>query len=103
MKDIIFKTKQLKILLTLRDKSRDWYISDLAKTSNTTYVHTCNFIIACEAAGITSSEKHGKIKVVRLTEKGAQIAESLSAASALISKELAQAVAPQQPTEQKKS
>lgn len=75
---ILIKDKQAKILICLKDSTQNWYISSLAKVANTTYVHTCNFLINCEKLGITKSEKHGKIKTIKLTEKGMQIADSLS-------------------------
>lgn len=75
---IIFKDKQAKIILSLKTPNQSWYISSLAKASNTTYVHTCNFIALCESIGITTSEKHGKIKVIKLTEKGSQIADMIA-------------------------
>jgi predicted transcriptional regulator len=84
MQEIVFRDKQLKILLLLRDKSKDWYISTLAKSSGTTYVHTCNFILECEGRGLTTSERHGKIKVVKLTDKGAQLSEMLNGANELM-------------------
>ena len=84
---ILLKNKQSKILLALRDQTQSWYISSLAKTSGTTYVHACNFINACESLGIVQSEKHGKIKVVKLTEKGAKIAESLSSIVSIMSQQ----------------
>jgi predicted transcriptional regulator len=77
-KGIIFKDKQAKILLSLRGSGQEWYISSLAKATNTTYVHTCNFISSCESMGIIKSEKHGKIKVVKLTDKGVQLADMIS-------------------------
>lgn len=97
LKDILFKQKQLRILLLLKDKSKDWYISELAKSASTTYVHACNFVMACESSGIVSSEKHGKLKVVKLTEKGIQIADNLATASALIAKEQPQQAPQAQP------
>ncbi len=75
---LLIREKQAKILLTLRDASQTWYISNLAKEANSTYVHTCNFLIGCEKEGIVVSEKHGKIKMVKLTEKGMQIADHLN-------------------------
>lgn len=84
MTDLVFRSKQLRILLLLRDKTKDWYISTLAKASGTTYVHACNFILQCEGYGITTSEKHGKIKVVRLTDKGLQLSDMLNSANDLI-------------------
>jgi predicted transcriptional regulator len=89
MQEIVFRDKQLKILLLLRDKSKDWYISTLAKSSGTTYVHACNFILQCEDRGLTTSERHGKIKVVKLTDRGVQLSEMLHSANELIN--------PQQP------
>ena len=71
---LLFKDKQTKILLLLKNSDQNWYISKLAKESNTTYVHTCNFILNCEFAGIMKSEKNGKMKKVKLTEMGIVIA-----------------------------
>lgn len=90
---IIFRDKQARIMLSLRTAGQDWYISALAKASNTTYVHTCNFIAACESIGLAKSEKHGKIKVVRLTDRGVQVADMIAGIYSIISS----APSPQQP------
>lgn len=76
--EILFKEKQTKILLALRNSQQPWYLTTLASACGTTYVHTSNFIKKCEEMGITSKEKHGKIKEIKLTEKGLQIANLLS-------------------------
>lgn len=81
---ILFRDKHLKILLALRDTTQSWYISTLAKASNTTYVHTCNFLKVCEGLGITDSEKHGKIKLVKLTETGVKLADMLASAYSMV-------------------
>ena len=83
--NIIFKDKQARIMMSLRSAGQEWYISSLAKASNTTYVHTCNFISACEGLGLTVSEKHGKIKVIRLTDRGTQIADMIAGIYNIIS------------------
>ncbi len=76
---LILKDKQSRILLLLlKDGQRDWSIDALSKESNTTYVHTCNFILECERQNLVVGEKHGKNKIVKLTEKGSKIAESIS-------------------------
>ncbi len=75
---ILIKDKQARILMALKDSTQNWYISSLAKSANTTYVHACNFLLDCERLGITKSEKHGKIKTIKLTEKGGQIVDSLN-------------------------
>jgi predicted transcriptional regulator len=82
--NIILKQKQARIIAALRDTSQNWYISALAKASGTTYVHACNFLTICEQLGITTSEKHGKIKVVKLTEKGLRLADSINNINLLI-------------------
>jgi predicted transcriptional regulator len=82
--NIILKQKQTKILLALKDASQSWYISSLAKASGTTYVHACNFLVACEALGIVSSEKHGKMKMIKLTERGLKIADMITSINSLI-------------------
>ena len=94
--NIIFNDKQARILLSLRNQQQKWYISTLAKACDATYVHTCNFIKTCEQHGLVENEKHGKIKEIRLTEKGAQVAESISKIYGLIGPQ-----APQQKPEQK--
>lgn len=82
--NIILKQKQTRILLALRDTSQNWYISTLAKATDTTYVHTCNFLAACETLGITTSEKHGKIKLIKLTEKGLRLADLITNINTII-------------------
>ncbi len=77
-KSILLMDKQARMLVALKDQMQSWYISSLAKATGTTYVHACNFLLECERLGIVRSEKHGKIKTIRLTEKGAQIAELVS-------------------------
>lgn len=83
--NIILKQKQAKILIALKDTTQNWYISTIAKASNTTYVHACNFLAECESLGITTSEKHGKIKLIRLTEKGLRLAELISSINTMVS------------------
>lgn len=99
---LLLKDKHIKILFALRDTTQSWYITTLAKASNTTYVHTCNFLGACENLGITGSEKHGKIKLIKLTEKGIKLADMLVNAYAIInSVEKEHEVQPKPPEVQK--
>ncbi|MGI0134440.1 MAG: hypothetical protein ACREBW_05735 [Candidatus Micrarchaeaceae archaeon] len=100
--NILFKNKQLRILLALRDGSQSWYISSLAKAADTTYVHACNFITACEQLGIMESERHGKIKQVRLTPKGVRVADMLASATAVLNEKAAEPQQPKQQQEQEK-
>jgi len=88
--NILLKSKQAGILVALRDTSQAWYVASLAKAAGTTYVHACNFINVCEELGVVNCEKHGKLKVIKLTDKGAKITEMLFGINAL----LAQVTAP---------
>jgi len=96
MENIILKQKQASILLALRDTSQNWYISSIAKATNTTYVHACNFLAVCERLGITSSEKHGKLKLIKLTEKGIRLADMVININTIIIQE--QQKQPEQPS-----
>ncbi len=75
---LLLKDKQSRILLLLKNEQKEWNVDALSKESNTTYVHTCNFILECERQDLVSREKHGKNKIVRLTEKGKKVVDSIS-------------------------
>lgn len=75
---ILLKGKQAKILIALKNTQQPWYLASLAKESGATYVHVCNFVNMCEKLGIVKNEKHGKVKEVKLTEKGAQLADMVA-------------------------
>jgi len=79
MSDIILlKEKQARILVALRSGQIPWHITTLAQECGSTYVHVCNFINVCEKLGIVKNEKHGKTKDIKLTEKGAQLADMVA-------------------------
>ncbi len=101
---ILIKEKQVKILLLLKNNPQAWHIGTLAVASGTTYVHTHNFLKSCAALGIASIEKHGKIKEIKLTEKGNQLADSLTLIYASISQPPQQQQAkPEEKKEEKSS
>src|SRR5271157_5240409 len=102
MDNILFKDKQLRMLLILKDSTQNWYLSTLAQRASATYVHACNFVNACESLGIATSEKHGKIKTVKLTDKGYKLAELLESANTIIKSTAKAAAEPAQPPEQQK-
>ncbi len=84
MNQLLIKEKQASILIALKESQQEWYISTIAKKTQTTYVHVHRFISECEKLGILSIEKHGKLKIVKLTEKGDKVADSLKNIYALI-------------------
>ncbi len=99
---IILKEKQSRILITLRSNQQAWYIASLAKAADTTYVHACNFIKTCETLGLVTNEKHGKIKEIKLTERGIQLADMLNSVTTLITQQ-SQAQQAKQQLEQAKN
>lgn len=74
---LLFKEKQTRIMLSMLDERREWYLSELAKNSGVTYIHTSRFIKRCETSGLVHTEKHGRMKRVLLTEKGKSVAQDL--------------------------
>ena len=75
---LLLKDKQVKILSALSNRGREWHLTDLAKETNVTYVHISKFIKRCEACGIVESEKHGRVKKLVLTDKGAEVAKNVA-------------------------
>jgi predicted transcriptional regulator len=78
-KERLFLKKAAKILVSLRDSSKKWIVSNLAKANNATYVYTSKIVAKLAKLGLVKSEKKGKVKEVKLTEDGQKIAEALSA------------------------
>jgi predicted transcriptional regulator len=77
MKNLFLKKKTCSILLLLKDSEQPWYPSKLARSSGSSYVHTVNSLSSLRAFGVVISEKKGKQNMIRLTEKGAYLAQSL--------------------------
>ncbi|MDE1822821.1 MAG: winged helix DNA-binding protein [Candidatus Micrarchaeota archaeon] len=75
---LFFKDKQVRLLLTLSNASREWHIADLAKEAKVTYIHTTKFINKCEQMGIIQTERHGRMKRLYLTNKGTSIAKEIT-------------------------
>ena len=74
---IFLKEKPAKTLILLRDKSKRWYVSALAKLVDTTYPHMVKLINRLEEAGIVKTKKEGRTRYVTLTEKGEELAHDI--------------------------
>ncbi len=75
---LLLKDKQVRILSALANRGREWHLTDLAKETEVTYVHISKFIKRCEACGMVESEKHGRVKKLILTDKGAEVAKNVA-------------------------
>ncbi|MDE1856282.1 MAG: winged helix DNA-binding protein [Candidatus Micrarchaeota archaeon] len=98
---LLFKDKQVKILTALANKDQEWYLSSLAKAADATYVHTSKFITRCEQLGLVNVTKHGKIKTLTLTDKGAEVAGGIAKVIEKMAVKLEEVVQPPAPPEKK--
>lgn len=81
---LLLKEKQAKMLSALSNGAQEWNISSLARASNATYVHASRFISECEKVGLVESVKHGRVKSIKLTQKGSEVASNISNISGII-------------------
>jgi predicted transcriptional regulator len=78
MKDsfnIFFRKKPAMMLIALRKTSRARYGSLLAKEVDCTYSHAVKILQSLEKFGLVAFEKKGRIKLIKLTNKGQNVAE----------------------------
>jgi predicted transcriptional regulator len=92
-KERLLLKKAARILISLRDSSKRWILSNLAKANNATFVYTSRIVNKLAKLGLVKSEKKGKVKEIKLTEDGQKIAEALSM---VVEKEKVQTQQPQQ-------
>ena len=95
---LLFKEKQVRLLMALFNDGREWHISDLAKASDVTYIHTSKFVNRCESLGIIAVERHGRMKRLMLTDKGKEIVNGIVSIRSKI--EPQQAKAAQEPAKE---
>ena len=74
--------KPMKILLELRDGPK--YASIIAKKIDCTYSHTVRLLDLCKDLGVVEFEKKGRIKIIRLTEYGNEVAKGVECLIAAI-------------------
>lgn len=71
--DLFFHDKPTGIILSLKD-STGKYASVLSKETDCTYTHTLKILTQMQNLGMVEFEKKGRIKFVKLTDAGADIA-----------------------------
>ncbi len=76
--ELFLKLKPARILVELNDPNTDSYTSQIAQEVDCTYSHAVRIIQRLEEEGLVESEKEGRKKILKLTAKGQQIAETLS-------------------------
>jgi DNA-binding MarR family transcriptional regulator len=75
--EVFFRKKPAMILVALRNDARNRYGSVLAKEVDCTYSHAVKILQEMERAKLVNFEKQGRIKLIKLTENGNKIAESI--------------------------
>lgn len=75
--DIFFRRKPALMLVALRKLSKARYGSVLAKEVDCTYSHAVKILQTLEQLGLVSFEKKGRIKLIKLTKKGQEVAEDI--------------------------
>ena len=82
--DLFFRRKPAMMLIALNKVSRAKYGSQLAKEVDCTYSHAVKILQTLEELGLVSFEKKGRIKIINLTKKGADVADHISAIKKLV-------------------
>lgn len=75
--DIFFRRKPALMLVALKKVSKVRYGSILAKEVDCTYSHAVKILQILQELGLVVFEKKGRIKLIRLTKKGTDIAEHI--------------------------
>jgi len=75
--DIFFRRKPALMLVALKKMSKAKYGSLLAKEVDCTYSHAVKILQTLEELGLVSFEKKGRIKLIKLTKKGEEVAEDI--------------------------
>ena len=75
--DIFFRRKPALILVALKKIARARYGSILAKEVDCTYSHAVKILQNLEDLGLVVFEKKGRIKLIKLTKKGEEVADSI--------------------------
>jgi len=79
LEGMFLRDKPSKILLDLNNAKGKIYATILSKDANCTYSHTIKILNLFRKMNLVSFEKKGRIKIVKLTDAGWEIAHNLDA------------------------
>ena len=77
MFQLFARPKPCRIMMLLREPDSVWHLSKLAKGSDTTYVYVTKLMSELSKNGVVTIEPKGKKRIVRLTDKGARVANAI--------------------------
>jgi len=72
-----FRKKPALILIALRKSTRARYGSLLAKEVDCTYSHAVKILQSLQKFGLVAFEKKGRIKLIKLTDRGQETAQNI--------------------------
>ena len=75
--DLFFRRKPALMLIALKNIKKARYGSLLAKEVDCTYSHAVKILQTLEELGLVAFEKRGRIKIIRLTKKGNEVASHI--------------------------
>ncbi|GAJ00880.1 unnamed protein product, partial [marine sediment metagenome] len=83
--DIFFRRKPALMLVALKRIARARYGSILAKEVDCTYSHAVKILQNLEKLGLVVFEKKGRIKLIKLTKKGQEVADNIEDIKRIVS------------------
>ncbi len=83
--DIFFRRKPALMLVALKRMTRARYGSILAKEVDCTYSHAVKILQQLEKLALVIFERKGRTKLIKLTKRGQEIAESIENIKRLLS------------------
>lgn len=75
--NVVFREKPASMLINLYKSKSEVYASSLAKEIDCTYSHVIKLLQQMEKGGLLNCDKQGRLKLLRLTKKGNDVAEYL--------------------------
>lgn len=75
--NIFFREKPAMMLVNLYNSDQGVYASSLAKTIDCTYSHVVKILQEMEKENLLNFEKQGRLKLLKLTPKGKEVASSI--------------------------
>lgn len=82
--DVFFRRKPALMVVALKRLSKARYGSILAKEVDCTYSHAVKILQMLEKLGLVVFEKKGRMKLIKLTKKGVEVADHIEAIKNLI-------------------
>tara|TARA_Y100000034_G_scaffold136664_1_gene214749 strand:- start:1434 stop:1745 length:312 start_codon:yes stop_codon:yes gene_type:complete len=82
--DVFFRRKPALMLVALKKLTRARYGSILAKEVDCTYSHAVKILQTLEKLSLVEFEKKGRIKLIKLTKKGTDVANNIEGIKKLV-------------------